>query len=246
MGFNRRSAAFGAARHGSSFRGGIGGGAAAIWTPAQLTNIEHWYRADLGTIISGAYSATPDRVGTSDATQATSTARPSEATANGRDAYGCVDAHYLATAQFTDIPQPFTVIGAVMLDDAADISTFSGGGVNGTSRWFLRFNGGTSVELFAGTLAAVTYSYTTATKYTLVAVFNGASSKLRINGTSVTTTASVGTALCHDMAIGRENDTVSSRWMHGRINESGIVSGDLTANATELARLEDYYGSHYA
>jgi hypothetical protein len=33
--------------------GGSGGGAAPAWTPASLTNLRGWYRADLGTLDSG-------------------------------------------------------------------------------------------------------------------------------------------------------------------------------------------------
>lgn len=222
----------------------------AAWTPLSLTGLQHYYVADnippSGIEGDNDIILIPDSKGAVDAVQATEANKPDYATSAILSGHH-VSSHpsgetFVRTVPFTAISQPFTafVVCSKSANDALDAVI---GGSN--TRWFFRFISTTGVELYAGA-GGPSASFTSAinTKYGVVAVFNGTTCKLRINGVAISMGATdCGANTATDFTVGAEI-TGSGQPFHGVIAESGIISGDLTTRPGELAALEAWFGRY--
>jgi hypothetical protein len=184
----------------------FGGGKRRVWTPAKLTGLAFWLRADLGISLNGSnVSAWADQSGSGrNVLQNTAANQPpfaaSDAGFGGNAVVGAlsdVDPDYLTSAAFTSIPQPYTFYAVLQLPDtvgtrdAFDLSS---------SFVLVRQNSTPQVLINAGLSVTASGSLTSPT--ILCAVFNGASSALYLNSTTAAATGNAGTNAFDLLRIG--------------------------------------------
>jgi hypothetical protein len=143
------------------------------------------------------------------------------------------------------IPQPFTVwvvVSVPLLSDWSGIKSICGSVSN---RWFIRSNGGAQLEVHAGSgLAVAGISLAGATRYGIVVTFNGAQSKIRVNGVTVYSGATnVGSNPLTDFILGDE--TPAGLHFTGHAVEAGACSGDLISDIDQLGVLEEWIADNY-
>lgn len=129
----------------------------------------------------------------------------------------------------TVVPQP-CIAWAVCSKSANDANNTIIGGV--TTRWFLRFNGTSQIELYAGGTGAVA-AFTSAigVRYGIVAVLNGPSSQIWVNGVQIYAGATnIGSNSITDFMIGREAFSPFA----GDVAEAGACSGASGADVAAL------------
>lgn len=140
----------------------------------------------------------------------------------------------------TDIPQPFTVVVVGKLSSTGISQRFIGlgddssGGVGSTSGnlWFMR--AGTSLSDGASSTAA---------PHVFMATFNGASSALSIDGTSVATGAGGSTALSKWTLGAGSSASLFANFLNGKLAFAAVYSGTPLSTHTDLVRaLGAYYG----
>jgi len=222
-----------------------------VWSMLNLSTLRHWYRGDAVITAGGAITTQIDKKGSANLVQATAEQRPTYSASitslGGRPGgiYVAGSAQYLRTAAVlaVPIPQPFTVVLAWSHSalTAATYYTICGGSLG--DRWFIRAIG-PQLQVYGGTMtAAASLTLATDTAYTGVFVFNGGSSKIRVNGASVYAgQTNIGASDCDDVTLGREQ---VANYFSGAIGEVAILTGDLTANAGDLAQVEAYLAAVY-
>lgn len=220
-----------------------------VWSMLDLSTLRHWYRGDAVITAGGAITTQIDKKGSDNLVQATAEQRPaysaSVTSLGGRPGgiYVAESAQYLRTALAVPIPQPFTVALAWSHSvlAAATYYVICGGSLG--DRWFIRAIG-TQLQIYGGTMTATaSLTLATNTAYTGIFVFNGASSKIRVNGASVYAgQTNIGASDCDDVTLGRE---LVENYFSGAIGELAIFAGDLTANAGDLAQVEAYLAAVY-
>lgn len=134
-------------------------------------------------------------------------------------------------ALFTTIPQPFTVAVVLTVDRTTSQVVFDS--ANATTNAFLWVNGGapSRFEMRAGaTLTGTVTTVAMATKYLAVAEFNGASSKLWINGT-LEASGNAGTnGLADGFTLGASRTATPGTPLDGRVPFCAVVPRVLTAD----------------
>jgi hypothetical protein len=241
------------ARRGGGRMGRRGGGgrppSAPAWSPLDLTAMQHFYRGDDVVTASGAIATHVDMEASSDLEQATAGLRPAYsatiASLNNQPGgvYTRASLQWMRVGStFAAVAQPFTVVLAWSHASIGVVQAIAGGSLG--ARWFIRASAANNLEFHAGvgTLATST-TVATATSYTGIFVFNGTSSKARVNGASVYAGATnVGAASASDVTVGRE---LVADHLDGSVAEVALLSGDLIADATNLALYESYLAARY-
>lgn len=242
----------GAARR-AGFRG-IGGGVApaAPWTPSSLSSLAHWYRGTDVVLASTKITTMTDLVssGGANATQGTDAARPvySATIASLGSKPGAVftraSTQFIRAGLFTAISQPFTIAFAFSLTSVGITQNICGGTLG--NRYFIRSSASDALEFYAGgTTLTTTQTVGASTSYRAIFVFNGASSKARVNGVSRYSAAgNVGANTCGDLTLGLEAS--GTDFLDGSIAEAIVCSEDVIADAGKLASLEAYLDARYA
>ena len=250
-----------AARHAIECMSGVAGAAAqqgrrrasaASFTPADITGIAHWWRGtdvvDDGTDIVSWTNLISGRPAQTQSTPSKRTAYSVSTPTLGQPggiALAADKAEYRATYA-TSISQPFSVVVAFSFDSLpGTYSSLIGGagGAAGGGSWFFRREGA-ALQLFAGGAPVNTTGHTNAidTAYTAIAVLNGASSKIRINGVSRYAGATnIGAAATGDAYLMSE---AFINGFDGEFCEAMIISGDVTTGG-QLADLESYLSARY-
>lgn len=231
-------------------RGHRGGGGDS-WTPLSLPGLLHYWRVESPTYttIEGDNDiiSIVDRKGTDNLVQATEANKPdyvTSATLKSRPAsrHPGGSTTFLTATLGASIAQPFSA-WVVCSRSVADAFNAPIGST--ANRFFLRFESTTSVGIYAGG-AAATQAFASAinTRYAMLGVFAGVASKIRINGASVYAGATnIGAFAMTELNLGVETPGLGD--FHGDITEVIVCSGDLTANAYHLAKLEAWGTSRY-
>ena len=216
-----------------------------VWSPLNLSDLVLWLAADKITGLSDADPVVTweDESGTGD--------DPTQGTADLRPTYQTGELNSLPVVRYdasndrlvvalaTDLVQPITQFGVVKIGADTATNRQIDGGDTGATRCVTFINGG-NWELFAGTLlsgAAISAD----TWYYFIALFNGASSSLRVNGSEVLS----GDAGAQDhggYSIGSAFDG-SAVWQSD-FAEYGIQDGAISAG--EITSLEAYIVDKYA
>ena len=139
----------------------------------------------------------------------------------------------LVDADGPTFSQPNTIIVVAEFDDVSGINNVVDGRIN-AQRNLLRA-GSNNFLMYAGSVLSGG-SPVTATPYAMVATFDGVSSSLRVNGSTVLT-GNVGTQDFASIRIGAEFDGVGQE-LDGAVGEIIIVNGTLTAQ--QIADTETY------
>jgi hypothetical protein len=236
----------GAARR-SGFRGAGGGGPApAAWTPASLAATQHWYEGDDVTLATTKITTFNDKDGADDLTQATDANRPvysASIATLGNEPGGVftrASSHWVGGA-FAAVSQPFTIVLAWSYSAVGVQQAVAGSNVG--AQWYIRSSAANSLVFYGGTTPAST-SLTVAanTLYRGFFVFNGTSSKVRVNGASVYAGATnLGASTCSTLALGR---WATIEYLDGSIAHAAVLSGDLIADAASLALYETYLAKY--
>lgn len=141
-------------------------------------------------------------------------------------------------ASATSISQPNTVVMVVNDTTASGTRVFW----DGESARNLCYSDTTNFNLFAGTIQTAGSSVTGA--LLLVGVYNGASSKLRVNGSETTVSATIGTAAMDGFRLLADFNDGTAR-VDGHISYTAVYDGDLTADggfSSWEQNIADYYG----
>lgn len=222
-----------------------------VWAPPEDANTAHWWCGDDVVVVSDEIERFAAKHGPEDLIQAAAVNRPdysaSIAMLGGPPGGEFVASagHYLSTAVLaTPIAQPFSVVVAFGHNSLpANFQAICGAAPGSSSRWILRSNSGNNLEIFAGGSVASIQSQAIDTAYTGVFVFNGASSKARVNGVSVYSgSTNIGNNGVVDVAFGRE---LNATYLDGPGAELAIRTGDLIADAAALSEWESYLAARY-
>ena len=225
----------------------------SLWSPKLLAPALWLDAADLTTITSsgGAVSQWNDKSGNNrHFVQATSTLQPSTgASVNGNNAITFNGNKVMASGSFS-LAQPFAVFAAFRTLSTFASSTFS--------QYAIVFdNAGTGVRpilfsrnadftnrpsIYAGTNQPSGSALSNSTSYLQVGVFDGASSQMRLNGSSLSLAGSPGTAgITSGARIG--GDVTTTRPMSD-ICELVITSG--TPSSQTISLVEAYLNAKWA
>lgn len=180
------------------------------------------------------------------ATQATGTAQPTYRAAyanlNGKPAveWNGTAGQVLTTTTPT-IAQPNHIVAIGWLDPGHN-GTYATITLGMQARHFLQNRGGL-VYMDAPTAVTVSGAGRTSTPYLLAALFNGASSKCRMNGTDYTVSGTVGTAGFGGLLIGSTNANEYWYTHKGAIAFLGVSDTELTAQ--QITDLETWAKNYY-
>ncbi len=202
---------------------------AAAWTPASIPNLVAWYKADAGVTDAGggAVSLWADQSGAgNDVAQGTGTFRPitGTRTINGLnviDFDGSND--FLGRATYTQgtLSQPITLLAVHAPDATTDMVILDGFGA--ANRDHLAIASAKN-RYYAGTVRDVGTAATGTQQW--VCIFNGASSQLWINGTSIST-LNPGTDTMIGLSMGIFNGAFGG--YNGTMAEIVVANGSLSA-----------------
>lgn len=208
------------------------------FTLASLgASLLHWFRPEdaTGVAASGNWAA---NVGGATAAQATGGARPAYS-ATGHNGRPCLtfDGGDSLAASFSAISQPGAVIVACQVTSVADFR-FVVDSSHATNRWAIYTSITTGlVNGFAGS-AITSGSGTLGSICVVSAVFNGASSVVRINGVQVAS-GNAGAATMQGITIGASSSGASG-FLIGSVGDIAICS---SLSAAQLAASERYVGA---
>jgi hypothetical protein len=222
-------------------------GGAAPFDPSTIGGLSAWFKADAGT------STTTDGVGISQwndqsgnarhLTQATGSKQPlyKAAIQNGLPVVRCdgVD-DVMLTAAFT-IVQPVTLFAAGVFRTAFGAADRVLVEINQTSPflWLFRANS-TDMDIYAGT-ANVGGASTPQAAHAYTAVFNGASSLVRADGTQLGATADAGgTGVAGGMAIGGGNTNNASADEFGTCDLFEVLLYNTALSVANQQNVEGY------
>ena len=215
--------------------------ASGAWTPASLGTLAAWFDAsDAATITSsaGLVSQWSDKSGLArHVTQATDIRKPKTGTrtVNGLNVLdflhdgtnGCFLSRALTFAQ----PSTFAVVSV------HDVSTGTRAVVSaGATPQYAGFDAGLArFVVSAGTMLSSGVSYTSS-QAQITAIFNGASSAVRVDGTGAT--GSAGTNGMTTFYIGGRRPDVNVDYLDGAVAE--VVACSSALSGTDLTNLENY------
>jgi hypothetical protein len=216
--------------------------APAAWTPASLASLAHWYEGDDVTLATTKITTFGDKEGADDLTQATDANRPAYSAsiatlgAEPGGVFTRASSHWVG-GTFTSIPQPFTIVLAWSYSAVGVQQAVAGSNVG--AQWYIRSSAANSLVFYGGTTPASTsLTVTTGVAYRGIFVFNGTSSRVRVNGASVYAGATnLGASACSTLALGR---WATIEHLDGSIAHAAVLSGDLIASASDLAEYETY------
>ena len=219
----------------------------AAWTPLDLAGLVAWYDAsDLSTITdagAGAVSQWADKSGNGNhVTQGTAGLRPTTGirTQNGLNVIDFDGGDWLVSADIADVAQPVTLAAVAMPDNLDDAAHNVWGNAPGLGNQpSFNVNGGVW-RMYAGT-PVVSAVPDTAVPRLVVAVFNGASSLLRINGSQVVS-GDAGANPLRILSLGSNEGT--SQFWDGWIAEAIAVEGAVAGS--DLTNLESYLNAEWA
>lgn len=221
---------------------------AAVWDFSQAfsdggATAKHWFRPDAGTFqdtaLTTAAASDGDPVGGwqnqntagDDVVQATTNAKPTLKLniKNGMPVLRCDAGDYLQVTYAATLNQPFTVFAVAMLDPTAvddDVAYHITDSVTGTQMW-LRKNPFSTPDTWQIRTSAALAGDTADSNWNIwTAVFNGASSKIYINGT-LQNSGNAGTDNPGGLTVGARLDGAAG-WL-GDIGDIAIVPGSLSA-----------------
>lgn len=176
-----------------------------------------------------------------DATQSTSSAKPTYRNSGGVQWVDFDGGDYVSTTgTFASIAQPYTEIVVAGVDGLGVDSRFTDSNNLALRGGLYRGSVGNKLSLYAGSTVASTGGLTNLKYYFLFGYFDGNASKVVLTG--VGSTGAGGTHARDSMRIG-VNAPATGSFLDGRIREVLIYSGDMTADADLLAYLEAKYGT---
>lgn len=234
---------------GAGIRRGIRGPGAvseAAWTPAQLSSLEAWYRAD-DVVLSGSSITThTDKSGNArHLTQGTSTAQPTQVTRYGQSVGSYDGGDSMQGAFSATLAQPYEVAlvfeetnlsAARLLFDGDDIS----------NRAFCQIDATTgAITIRSGATFTSAKTITAATAHAAHLRFDGASSKVWLDDfrAAQESTGNAGTASLDGFTLGSSYTGGSAFWL-GYIAEAVVVSANLST--ADRALLGDYFTARYS
>jgi hypothetical protein len=223
--------------------------------PTSLESIVHYWSLsrDVTSELDDDVAQVDDQVGADHLAQTDEASKPdlvaAVASLGGKPAslHGVGGRTYLRKAVLAaPLAQPFTVWAVVSVPTAPDWNGYKSILGSVSNRWFVRANGGSQIEINAGggALGIGPISMTNATRYGIIAVFNGSQSKIRVNGVTIYAGAgAVGSNPLTDFILGDEMP--GGLHFTGHIAEAGACSGDLIADISELGILEEWIAQEY-
>lgn len=223
-----------------------------LWRPPQLGSNGAWYRADdrLITITSGKVQILPDRSGNArDASQGTAGNRPVQVTGVVNSLrpvvrFTAASSNFLITSTFSSVAHPITYWVVAKLTTQGGIATLFNSAVSGPGIADAIYAPDvTHVNLYGeGTpLAGPAFNMTSAFT-TYVAICNGASSSLRINGSQVASGTVTSTSPIVQMTLGSIFDG-TAQYIDGDLAEVGFTAQALSG--AKLTLLERYLRRRY-
>lgn len=211
----------------------------ASWTPADITGVAEWWRADLGTDATEVGSWTGQIAGET-VTQATAGAKPNTETRDGQTALYFDNGDWLQGAFSTlgTLAQPNTIV-IVLESSTIDLDNFLDGNT-GVARHAVYQD--TNWKLYAGAVGDSGIAQTVG-QHALVGVFNTTSSSMRVNDfTSPVTGLSVGSQSLDGISIGAFPG--GSNPYTGWIWEVIVI--DQVIDAADVSSLGAYLDARYA
>lgn len=216
---------------------------AAAGHALPTTNLSRRWRADsIAQTDNTAVATWANLAGGVDLTQATGASQPTYRTGrqNGKSAVAWPtsgNSSYVSASTFATLAQPFTMVGVCKPQDIGNMELAHWGNAEmyiQSGKW----------GVFAGSGFASTPAPVAATWYVFTAVFNGSTSAIYVNGTSVGTgSTSSGSGLSSTLNLGRHASNGSLNW-RGDIGEFLVYSEAADANkrAQIHTYAQDYWG----
>lgn len=183
--FSRRASSVGRLN-----RRGIG--SASSWRPTQLSGCVLWLRADMGITKDGSdrVSAWADQSGNGNHfTQGTGARQPKWLATGGKSGGPAVQFRFASNAECMDsaagfvVAQPFTVVTLMYKRAVATAGDRIFDGLAAVNQAIIYSGATTDIRQYAGADVNSSVVYTAATWFRMQALFNGASSVLRVNTT---------------------------------------------------------------
>lgn len=235
---------------GAGIRRGMRGPGAvseAAWTPAQLSSLEAWYRAD-DVVLSGSSITTwtDKSANARHLTQGTATAQPTQVTRAGQKAASFDGGDWMRMTAGSTVAQPLTFYFAVEATNvSANYVLFDGD--DGTNRILGQSNSGTGIlALNAGSTFNSSKQLSAATIHGLAVRFNGATPGTKVwlddFRASQESSGGAGTNSWDGLTLGA-NIGPSAHWL-GYIWEVIITSA--ADDATTRALVGDYFSARYS
>lgn len=212
----------------------------AVFDPTTISGLHAWWKADALTLANDdPVSTYTDSSGNGRDLAQTLTKRPTFKT-NMHNSLPSVQfdgSNDEMTVSWTTLAQPFTVIHTLYLNTASGIHVFHDS--MNTSESDLYANGTTSV-MYAGTTGiSVSSAFASATMYTVIGVFNNASSKWWKNGGAATTGTVGSNGLINGLRLGvarTGNYPMSADHCETLIYNSALGLTDVNNLGTYLTR----------
>lgn len=219
--------------------------------PRSISNLAYWLDAtDSATVttVNGAVSSWASKAGTGTATQGIAANRPTYTTAgrNGKNVISFDGTNDFLTSSTLSINQPFSIVFAGFQATQSANSQYVCDGGTSTTRVVLAWNatGGAVGRLFmfCGTIVSPGSGQQAFGEWAVSsAVFNGASSQLRVNGSQIATGNPGSTA-------------ITALTLGARYTGDSLFVGDWGAflvysralSETELLRVERYLGKLFS
>ncbi len=218
--------------------------------PTEITGLQWWLRADLGTTIATGVSVWADQSGNADvnrnALQATGSKQPtlnvSDPAFNNRSTLSFASAsnQSLSTGAWSvPLNQPCTIFICGSDDGTVTNQTylFNPGGV---AYLICTNNGGAGVDMYSGAFLNIPGG-NTASPRAIGTVFNGVSSAGYVNTHVAGVTGNAGPdGMVGPVDIGFDN---IGAWLNGKIAE--IIAYNSALSASDAAKVLKYLGSRY-
>ena len=214
----------------------------SLFTPASLDNLEAWYQFNTGITVTGAGVSQWDDQSGNDRhlLQGTDTNRPAKET-GGEITFDGVD-NFLKVASFT-INQPLTIV--VLFKQVTWTSTDYiwefGNGTNAIvlQQYYSVGEASPDIRMYSGANGPEYRSMTLDTYFSVACVYNGASSSLSMDGSSVDT-ADVGATNGTLFTLGA-NGPATNYWTNMQVKDIVITSDALSA--ADISNIASYHAS---
>jgi hypothetical protein len=222
-------------------------GGAPPWTPARLSSLAAWYRADLGVTLNGGnVSAWADQSGNGrHSAQGTAANQPalvtSDAAYNNRSTLSFDGGDWLDALAAWTLTQPVTIYVVGQTGLSADYKTFVDAYAG--ARMIVRADGSEALSMFAGT-GNIEPGASVASASIVCSVFNGASSAGYVSNVSSSVTGNPGSGGLGTPRIGAAPTGIYPLASGGKIAELVFVSA--AHDATQRAQLFSYFSRRYA
>ena len=222
---------------------GLGASRSVAWSPAQLSGLNLWVRADVYSLASGKIDTWTDLSGKGNSpTQATAgnRATPVAAQVNWQPILRFSGSYYRVTFAGA-LSQPNTFFCVLKCSNMASVPSLWDGVAAG-HRALVYGGGATTVNLTNGTVQIGSAAIDISTFTTLIVTHNGASSNIEANGTSKVT-GDAGSNDITGITIG-EDALVSTTPPNADVAEFGVINGAVSG--AQLASLRGYLRARYA